>query len=126
MIKQVIVVRKDLKMGKGKLAAQVAHASMAFISDSIEIEGYDFILNINEDAKEWLIEGPFIKIVLGCDSKKELIELYKKANKNGLYCSLIIDSGKTEFNGKRTVTTMAIGPTEASRIDEITGNLKLL
>lgn len=134
--KQVIVIRKDLNMRKGKMASAAAHASMKIFFDMmIDDWGYcdpdpDFILilpegEIKEEIKNW-INGLFIKIVCGCDSLKELEELYNKAKNANLPCSKITDVGLTEFNGVSTVTAIAIGPAASYKIDNITSNLKLL
>jgi PTH2 family peptidyl-tRNA hydrolase len=133
-VKQVIVVRKDLNMRKGKLAAQVAHASMAVVLDALEKETinlpddrelWGMILNV-DDPLAWWIKGAFTKVVVGCNSENELLAIYAKAKDKGLYCSLIKDIGKTEFHGEPTYTSVAIGPAEVSKINEITGSLSLL
>jgi len=128
--KQVIVIRKDLKMRKGKMIAQGAHASMKVILDEmINIEGNDEIKVLNlldgEPLYEW-VNGIFTKIVVGCDSKEEILELRVKAQRHKIRCALIQDVGKTEFHGELTYTALAIGPDEADKIDKITGHLKLL
>ena len=127
--KQVIVIRKDLGMRKGKMCAQAAHASMKVILDwMVNIEGDDSMkilnMDINEPLYHW-INGLFTKVVVGCDSEEELLELYNKA-KEVTYFALIQDAGKTEFHGTPTYTAVAIGPDIPEVIDEITGHLKLL
>lgn len=130
-IKQVIVVRKDLNMRKGKIGAQCAHASMKILCDLMEKEPmpgdkelWGFVLDLDEPLAYWL-KGIFTKIVLYCNSEVELLELYAKAENKGLLCSLIQDAGNTEFNGIPTYTCIGIGPDESSKIDEVTGHLKL-
>lgn len=126
-VKQVIVVRKDLNMRKGKLAAQVAHASMKIFFDrTADVDGgRDYrISNVTEEMEEW-IEGSFTKIVVGINSEKELMDLYIEAQLVGLPHALIQDAGKTEFK-EPTYTCIAIGPAESEKIDRITGNLELL
>ncbi len=126
MIKQVIVARKDLNMRKGKLAAQVAHASVGTLTKFLEknpVGGYLFFPP--EPLKAWL-EGKFTKIVVGCESEIELLQLRKKAVELNVIFALIQDSGQTEFHGVPTFTTIAIGPDEEEIIDKITGHLKLL
>ena len=118
MIKQVIVLRKDLNMRKGKMCAQSSHASMAAILDNGE-------LKTNAYVKEWLA-GAFTKIVVGVDSEEELINVYNFAHAAGINCSLITDAGRTEFDGVPTKTAVAIGPGNTEEIDIITGDLKLL
>lgn len=131
MIKQVIVIRKDLNMRKGKMVAQGAHASMAALlgeSNELNIPGGTILeLDITQGSPlgDWLSEK-FTKICVGCNSEEELLELYYKARKSGIITALIEDSGATEFNGIPTKTCVAIGPDESEKIDEITGHLKLL
>lgn len=129
--KQVIVVRKDLNMRKGKIAAQVAHASLGAFLKLCSKETSSSYLNIIGQLKkgtpefEW-INGPFTKICVYCESEGELLALVEQAKeKNILHC-LITDAGKTEFNGIPTKTCCAFGPDWSERIDSITGNLKLL
>jgi len=128
--KQVIVVRKDLKMRKGKMIAQGAHASMKAILD----EGYEdtdehgfpvYTLALTAPIDEW-INGIFTKVCVGVDSEEELLAIYNKACDLDMCSSLIQDVGKTEFNGVPTYTAVAIGPAEVSDVDAITGHLKLL
>ena len=129
--KQVIVVRKDLNMRKGKIAAQVAHASMKVLLDLMQIDRLMWhtqrILSVEKDSSldQWL-EGKFTKICVSVDSEEELLDIYKKASDNGLLCSLIQDAGLTEFGGVPTYTTCAIGPDYPEVIDLLTGQLKLL
>lgn len=133
VVKQVIIVRKDLNMRKGKIAAQTAHASMKVFFDGISLlssekDGVHIRLNLKGDAvsiKEW-VQGSFAKIVVSVNSEDELIKCFAEAKARKLPCSLITDSGKTEFHGVPTKTACAIGPAEASLIDEITGKLELL
>ena len=148
-IKQVIVIRKDLNMRKGKIAAQTAHASMAAILNLGSMEYYSDIddqlteisYNIplykiqkafngeddidHADVVKWL-EGRFTKICVSVDSEKELLAIYKEALDAGIICSLIQDAGLTEFAGVPTYTAVAIGPAKSTDIDKITGDLKLL
>lgn len=126
-IKQVIVLRKDLNMRKGKMVAQGAHASMGVVFNYITARKENSIglENIPDDMMEW-INGAFTKICLSVDSEGELIALYIKACSEELPCSMIIDKGLTEFNGVPTRTAIAIGPASSEEIDKITGHLKLL
>ena len=110
-LKQVIVVRKDLKLGKGKLAAQVAHASVSAAENS-------------RFKKEWLGEMQK-KTVLKCSTLEELMQIYENAKKEGLPVALIRDAGLTQIP-EGTVTCIGIGPAPAEQIDKITGKLKLL
>lgn len=98
--KQVIVMRKDLNMRKGKMCAQAAHASMAFLTSQMH--------------------------PVYVNSEEELHEVYKKALEVGLISHLIIDNGVTEFNGVPTPTCCAIGPHVEEKFEGITNNLPLL
>lgn len=133
-VKQVIIIRKDLKMRKGKMIAQGAHASMKvfldqevrFPSNSQVSDGDEyFITKINSEIREW-IEGSFTKICVGVDSKQELLDVFDEAVLAGIPCSLIEDNGLTEFKGIKTYTAVAIGPALSDDIDKITGGLRLL
>lgn len=131
--KQVIVIRKDLNMRKGKIAAQAAHASMKVILD--QMDGDDdpmfplvwYHLGVHRDKAlhQWLL-GRFTKICVSVDSEQELMEIYNQARQAKLLCALITDAGLTEFNGVPTKTCIAIGPAYPEQVDPITGHLKLL
>jgi PTH2 family peptidyl-tRNA hydrolase len=122
--KQVIVVRKDLNMRKGKLAAQVAHAVLNSFLDSVN--GADRYVSISLEPPdiEWLKAGA-TKIVVGCSSEEELFKIYKAAQAAKLHTSLILDQGRTEFK-EPTYTCCAVGPALSIEIDKITGGLSLL
>ncbi|MDT7864793.1 MAG: peptidyl-tRNA hydrolase Pth2 [Thermoproteota archaeon] len=115
-IKQVIVVRNDIKMGKGKIAAQVAHASVTAFVETLKVN--------KKLAEDWLITGQK-KVVLKVDSLEELLNLYKKAIEKGLIAVIIEDRGLTQIPAG-TITCLGIGPDEDNKIDEITSKLKLL
>lgn len=70
--------------------------------------------------------GAFTKPVCSVNSEEDLLAIYNQAKSNGLPCSLITDSGKTEFNNVPTHTAVAVGPAEVSKVDEITAKLSLL
>jgi len=124
-VKQVIVMRKDLNMRKGKMVAQGAHASMAVLLNRGSMNNDGFCFNTTPDMKEW-IEGRFAKICVSVDSEEQLLFIHSAAENAGLPCSLIQDAGFTEFDGVPTYTAVAIGPAQATEIDKITGLLKLL
>lgn len=134
----MIVVRNDLHMKKGKMAAQVAHASLGVILGLMTRENFvdnrskmhyniDYLLSVHEDSpvEHWL-KNSFKKIVLSVDSEEELLAIYAVAQKNKLPSILIKDSGVTTFHGVPTNTCVAIGPTREEDIDVITGHLKLM
>lgn len=115
-LKQAIIVRVDLKMGKGKLATQVAHAS---VSAAEETRKRSFEL-----WKKWWNEGQ-CKVVLKVKSLPELLDLETEAIQMKLPHSLIRDRGLTQIP-PGTVTCLGIGPALARKIDKITGKLQLL
>ncbi len=117
-IKQVLVIRKDLKMRKGKMIAQGAHACLSAIIDTATKGKYD------KWAQDWYENG-MTKIAVSVDSEEELIEIYQAA-RTKMPSSLITDRGTTEFHGEPTQTAVAIGPAPADMVDKITGDLKLL
>lgn len=127
--KQVIVMRKDLNMRKGKMVAQGAHSSIAFLTNKMKknISNPEALwwVNLTQAEKEW-INGSFFKVCVGVDSEKELLDILEKARSMGVEAQLITDQGHTEFNGVPTNTCLALGPDYSSKIDTITGNLKLL
>ena len=117
-IKQVIVIRRDLKMRRGKEIAQGAHASMSFLSRKA-MKGE----SLSKVEEEWM-KSSYRKICVKVNSENELFQVHKKALEAGLVSNVILDSGKTEFNSP-TYTCCAIGPDYDEEIDEITGNLEL-
>lgn len=124
-IKQVLVVRKDLNMRKGKMAAQAAHASMKVLLDAGNVENDRLIIPLTNDIKDWLL-GAFTKVCVSVNSEQELIDIYDHAKAAGLNCSIIKDSGLTEFNNVPTLTAVAVGPNWSCDVDEVTGHLPLL
>ncbi len=124
--KQVIVVRKDLNMRKGKLAAQVAHASMKVLLDRMVKTPERWCLAMDADAAitDWL-QGRFTKVVVSVDSEAHLYALAEAAAAAGLPHALIQDAGLTEFKGP-TYTALAVGPASVADINAITGELSLL
>jgi PTH2 family peptidyl-tRNA hydrolase len=117
------VIRRDLKMRRGKEIAQGAHAAMMWLSE--RLRRYNFSSpHLSKEEIEWLI-GAFTKITLQVNSEEELLNVFNKAREKGLTAFLVTDSGKTEFDGIPTKTCCAIGPNEAAKIDEITSELKL-
>lgn len=124
-IKQVIVIRKDLKMRRGKEIAQACHASMAFLIRKLVTEVLEQrYFSITDATAEWLETGT-AKVTLQVDSEEALLEIYNKAQKAGLQVNLVVDKGLTEFHGVPTKTCLAIGPDYGDKIDKITGHLKL-
>ena len=112
-LKQVIIVRDDLKLPKGKMAAQVAHAAVQAVMNSDK-----------DKVKEWADEG-MAKIVLKAADEKEMLALLQKAKQAGLKTAMITDAGRTVI-APGTKTCVGIGPDEESAIDAVTGHLKMM
>jgi len=110
-MKQVILVRQDLKLQKGKMSVQVAHASVGALVKSHK-----------DDVKKWEGLGQK-KVVLKVKDLDELMEYKEKAEDSGLVTSLITDAGKTVLE-PGTITCLGIGPDKEEKIDKITGKLK--
>jgi len=123
--KQVIVMRDDLNMGRGKMVAQGAHASGACLATSLLRLAQEYHAKMPSDEMEW-IEGGQTKICVRVGSEAELLEIAAKAVAANLRCHVITDAGLTEFGGVPTRTCLAIGPNEIHAVDEITGRLRLL
>jgi PTH2 family peptidyl-tRNA hydrolase len=113
--KQVIVVRKDLKLGQGKLSVQVAHASVEAMEKTK--------IKFPEWVKEWRQTGTQ-KVVLKISTEKELLELFEKVKKE-IPSALIRDAGRTQIEAG-TKTCIGIGPGPENLIDKYTKELKLL
>jgi PTH2 family peptidyl-tRNA hydrolase len=138
MSKQVIVVNKALKMGHGKMAAQVAHASLACLLDIMTVrknikiaaelnvlyEERILITNSTDDISDWL-NNSFAKVVLEVYSEEQLLEIYDRVRDMNIPCALIRDEGRTVFNGVSTLTCVGIGPADDDIINPVTGKLKL-
>lgn len=122
--KQVIVMRKDLKMRRGKEIAQGSHASAAFVCQLLKNGQTISLENFSESVREWILSS-YAKVCVQVNSEDELLEIYENAKKSGLLAYLITDSGRTEFSGVPTNTCCAIGPDDSEIIDKITGHLKL-
>lgn len=112
-LKQVILVRQDLKLTKGKMSAQVSHASVEALLKSHK-----------DDVTAWRSQG-MKKVVLKVKDEKELIECKRKAEDAGLVVALITDAGHTHLI-PGTITCLGIGPDKAEQIDKITGHLQLI
>lgn len=129
-VKQVLIIRKDLKCRTGKYCSQAAHAAMCFLVRRMEVEsswlGSNLLhLSLSDDELEW-VKGSFTKITCQVGSLEELNALHEKALAAGLTSCIMTDNGATEFHNVPTVTALAIGPARSSLLDPITGGLKLL
>lgn len=114
--KLIIVVRTDIKMSKGKVAAQAGHAAVSASEYARK--------NRPEWWTPWIMEGQ-CKIAVKAKSEHQIIEIERKARNAGLPVALIVDRGLTEIP-PNTTTCLGIGPAPANKVDAITGNLSLL
>lgn len=112
-MKQIMVVRTDLKMGKGKIAAQCCHGAIGAYKKSS-----------SNKIKKWESES-YAKVVLKVKTLEELNELKNLADKKGIANYLVVDAGRTQIPTS-TVTVLALGPDEDEILDKLTGDLKLL
>lgn len=133
-IKQVNVVRKDLNMRKGKIAAQVSHGVLNVVLKTMsKQERHDLYISkgqiriVDSDSilSKWFSTS-YKKIVLYVNSEKELLDIYNRAVKKGIISTLVRDNGLTEFNKVKTYTCVSFQPLEDEIIDKITGKLPLL
>lgn len=120
-VKQVIVMRKDLNMSKGKMVTQGAHASIAFLTHLVRGYNGESLL-LSKAEKEW-VHGTFFKVCVGVNDEKELLDIGYNAVAKGLSVKYIEETGGFD---KPTLTCLAIGPDYSSIIDPITKHLKLL
>jgi PTH2 family peptidyl-tRNA hydrolase len=136
-VKQVIVIRRDLNIRRGKEAAQVAHASMKWIGERVQngknaalggskIEEYviDSLVEFSQAEWAWL-NGSFTKIVCQVPDRPALLDVLDRAWSVDIMAHLVTDAGKTEFNGVPTDTAVAVGPAWADQVDLVTRELKL-
>lgn len=131
----VTVVRKDLNMSKGKCSAQVAHAVVSVVlqtlvkhnlQDTLYVkDGFTRVKTDPHRIARWLNED-YKKIVLYVKSEEELLALKTEADKRHWVNAYIIDNGLTMFDGVPTATCIAFEPMEKELIDIITGGLPLL
>jgi peptidyl-tRNA hydrolase, PTH2 family len=135
-VKQVIVIRKDLKMRRGKEITQGAHAAMIWLSDRLVCRFpdqdpqdwppvfYGAAPRLTEAEQTWLL-GSFRKITVRVNSLEELMKVQQAADDAGVMNRLVYDAGLTEFHGIETATALAIGPDYDELIDPVTRDLEL-
>jgi peptidyl-tRNA hydrolase, PTH2 family len=127
-VKQVIVIRRDLRMRRGKEIAQGAHASVAWLADRV-LQGMrpngavDHVV-LSPAERAWL-ETSFRKVTVKVSSEEELMAVYRQAAEAGLVVHLVTDRGLTEFGGVPTRTCLAVGPDYDDLVDPVTGDLEL-
>jgi peptidyl-tRNA hydrolase, PTH2 family len=112
--KLAVVVRTDLGMGRGKIAAQVAHAAVAAVLASLG----------GADLAAWLRDGQ-PKVILKVSTGAQLQDVAREAKAAGLPVELICDAGRTQV-APGTLTCCAVGPADGDRIDTATAGLSLL
>jgi peptidyl-tRNA hydrolase, PTH2 family len=113
-VKLAVAVRADLGMGRGKIAAQVAHAAVAAALASLG----------RDDFAAWLRDGQ-PKVVLKVTGAGQLEDVVRQAEAAGLPVEVVSDAGRTQVN-PGTLTCCAVGPADSHRIDAVTAGLPLL
>lgn len=135
--KQVIVIRRDLGMRRGKEIAQGAHASLGWLTERIRNSPgsartaevtftdaeYAWLAGWNREAEP--VDGAFTKVVCQVPGEETLLAVLSRAEQAGVNVYLVTDAGRTEFHGESVNTAVAVGPDWADVIDTITGDLKL-
>lgn len=114
--KMVLVVRNDLKMGKGKIGAQCGHASVG---------AYQKAMERNPASVQRWDDSGCAKICVKVESESEMMNIRKAANIHGLNYYLVHDAGRTQI-AAGSATVLALGPDLVQTIDQLTGHLKLL
>lgn len=137
--KQMIVMRRDLKMRKGKIAAQASHACVEAVLMALTREGrlgqvrvtpdqgWVYLDHREDDASpltDWFDAG-VAKVCVYVDSEEALLDIAEQGRDQGFLVSLVRDAGLTEFHGEPTLTCLAFEPLPAELIDPITGDLPL-
>ena len=135
--KMMIVMRKDLKMRKGKIAAQAGHACIEAILMALHKEGITGELEMGADGmylkgegreatplSDWFRYG-CAKVCVYVDSEEALLAIADQAREKGILAAVITDAGMTEFHGVPTKTCLALEPLPTEIADELTGGLPL-
>ena len=130
-------MRRDLKMRKGKIAAQAGHACIDAVLQALKKEDRmndltrtpeGMMLNMTDKPdsplSEWFNNG-CTKVCVYVDSEEELLEIARKAEERGIIAAVITDWGLTEFHGEHTKTCLALEPLPAEIANELTGELPL-
>ena len=137
--KQMIVMRRDLKMRKGKIAAQAGHACVEAVLmalaredrlDEVRVSPDGAWVYLDEGTRpatplaDWFSAG-VAKVCVYVDTEEALLELAARGREQGFVCALVRDAGLTEFHGETTYTCLAFEPLRADQIDPLTGELPL-
>lgn len=126
-VKQYIIVRTDLGMSSGKLAAQAAHACMKVFFDKMIIlptDKSERTLYLTDEELEW-VDGKFTKITKKVKNENQLLKVYNAAKEAGLNVSLIKDAGLYGLEGEN-YTCIAVGPNYVDKCEPVVGKLQLL
>ena len=135
--KQMIVMRRDLKMRKGKIAAQAGHACVEATLMALAREerldqiratqDWVYVDHAEQDCSpltDWFDAG-VAKVCVYVDSEEALLDLDRRAKEAGILSALICDAGMTEFHGQPTFTCLALEPLPPEQVDPLTGELPL-
>ena len=135
--KMMIVMRRDLKMRKGKIAAQAGHACIEAVLMALKKEDRLGELEMTAEGmalktadkpatplSDWFEYG-CAKVCVYVDSEEALMDIAKKAEEKGIIAAVITDAGMTEFHGVPTKTCLALEPLPAETANELTGELPL-
>ena len=135
--KMMIVMRRDLKMRKGKIAAQAGHACIDAVLMALNKEGRTNDFEMTPDGidlkhtdkpssplSDWFMYG-CAKVCVYVDSEEALLDIVQRAAEKGIIASVITDAGMTEFHGVPTKTCLALEPLPGEIADELTGSLPL-
>lgn len=136
--KQIIVVRRDLNMPPGKLAAQVAHAGGLWLQRRLRLgdvvtpqhEGeivvapYIYTAELSEAEHDWLSDN-YTKVVVEVPDEATMHALKVQASEADLTVHVVRDLGRTVFKGVRTATCLAVGPDTAEKLDPLFRHLPL-
>lgn len=127
-VAMTLVVRKDLKMGTGKIAAQCAHAAVASVEEMIALQRQQQSAAVKHPWVQWYeawhVSG-CTKVALRCEDEEEMMRVARDAKANSIPYYIIRDAGRTQIAaGSKTV--VAVGPAPKSIVDKVTGNLRLL
>lgn len=123
LTKQVLIVRRDLKMRRGKEVSQGGHGASMFMALLLRemLDGnFDNFYALSEAKKLWIKEK-FTKITLAAPDEQTILDVQKAAQEAGIDTYLVTDSGFTEFHGVPTNTVLSLGPDFVEKIDAITG-----
>lgn len=126
--KMVIIIRKDLKMRRGKEIAQACHGAIAAITnqmwDELKLYGIETRIQLDQATIDWM-QNSYRKITVTVNSEQKLMDIYKRAENLHVRRTLIEDNGLTEFHNVKTKTVLVLGPDYDDRLDEITKHLTL-